>query len=68
MMPNDLLPWETVYQQTQRWLKAGVFEVMAHDLRMLVRQFGRTRGPADGGHSGESHAAIESRERLPRRL
>jgi transposase len=36
-MPNDLPPWEAVYQQTQRWLKAGVFEAMVHDLRALLR-------------------------------
>ncbi len=33
MMPNDLPPWYTVYQQTQRWLKAGVFEDLVRDLR-----------------------------------
>jgi transposase len=38
MMPNDLPPWHTVYQQTQRWLKAGVFEDMVRDLRMLMRE------------------------------
>lgn len=38
MMPNDLPPWYTVYQQTQRWLKAGVFEDMVRDLRMLIRE------------------------------
>jgi hypothetical protein len=27
-LPNDLPPWEIVYQQTSRWLKAGVFEAM----------------------------------------
>jgi transposase len=37
MMPNDLPPWEAVYQQTQRWLKARVFEAIVHDLRMLLR-------------------------------
>ncbi len=37
MLPNDLPPWEAVYQQTQRWLKAGVFEAMVHDLRQLLR-------------------------------
>jgi len=37
LMPNDLPPWEAVYQQTQRWLKAGVFEAMVHDLRELLR-------------------------------
>jgi transposase len=38
MMPNDLPPWYTVYQQTQRWIKAGVFEALVHDLRMLLRE------------------------------
>ena len=37
MMPHDLPPWPVVYQQTQRWLKAGVFETMVHDLRALLR-------------------------------
>src|SRR4030065_78194 len=37
MMPNDLPPWEAVYQQTQRWLKAGVFEDMVSDLRTILR-------------------------------
>ncbi len=36
-MPGDLPPWKAVYQQTQRWLRAKVFETMAHDLRALVR-------------------------------
>ena len=26
-----------IYQQSQRWLKAGVFEALCHDLRVLVR-------------------------------
>jgi transposase len=26
MMPHDLPAWHTVYQQTERWLAAGVFE------------------------------------------
>jgi transposase len=37
MMPNDLPPWWVVYQQTQRWLEAGVFEAMVNDVRMLLR-------------------------------
>ena len=37
-MPNDLPPWYTVYQQTQRWVKAGVFEDLVRDLRMLLRE------------------------------
>src|SRR5687768_12070890 len=37
LMPHDLPPWYTVHQQTQRWLKAGVFEAIVHDLRVLLR-------------------------------
>ena len=37
-MPHDLPPWYTVYQQSQRWLRAGVFEDMVRDLRMLIRE------------------------------
>ena len=36
-MPNDLPPWEAVYQQSQRWLRAGCFEAIVHDLRALLR-------------------------------
>ena len=36
-MPNDLPPWEAVYQQAQRWLAAGCFEQLADDLRALLR-------------------------------
>ena len=37
LMPNDLPPWAAVYQQAQRWLKAGVFEALVRDLRRLLR-------------------------------
>jgi transposase len=37
LMPHDLPPWYTVYQQTQRWLRAGVFEAIVHDLRAVLR-------------------------------
>jgi transposase len=37
-MANDLPPWYTVYQQAQRWFKAGVFEDIVRDLRMLLRE------------------------------
>lgn len=37
MMPNDLPPWTTVHQQVMRWIQAGVFEAMAHDLRAILR-------------------------------
>jgi transposase len=38
LLPTNFPPWEAVYQQTRRWLAAGVFETMAHDLRMLLRE------------------------------
>lgn len=44
LVPNDLPPWEIVYQQTQRWLRAGVFEAMVHDLRLLLRSFAGRKG------------------------
>jgi transposase len=37
MIPNDLPPWSTVHQQAQRWIQAGCFEAMAHDLREVLR-------------------------------
>jgi transposase len=37
MIPNDLPPWFTVHQQGRRWMKAGCFEAMAHDLRAVLR-------------------------------
>jgi transposase len=44
-MPHDAPPWSTVYQQTQRWLAAGVFEAIVHDLRRLLREIAE-RAPA----------------------
>jgi transposase len=37
MMPHEMPPWWVVQQQTQRWLRAGCFEAMAHDLRAILR-------------------------------
>ena len=45
-MPNDLPPWSAVYQQSQRWLAAGCFEALAHDLRVVLRlAAGRSAAP-----------------------
>jgi transposase len=54
MMPHDLPPWHTVYQQSQRWLKAGVFEAIVHDLRELLRV-------AQGRNAQPSAAIFDSR-------
>jgi transposase len=53
-MPHDLPPWEAVYQQTQRWFKAGVFEEMVHDLRALLRL-------SEGRASEPTAAILDSR-------
>jgi len=37
MLPNDLPDWTVAYQQARRWFRAGVFEEVAHDLRMIRR-------------------------------
>lgn len=37
LLPTNVPPWPAVYQQTHRWISAGVFEAMVHDLRELLR-------------------------------
>lgn len=54
MMPNDLPPWHAVQQQTQRWVKAGCFESMVHDLRTVLRL-------AAGRNAAPSAAILDSR-------
>ncbi|HEX8374554.1 MAG TPA: IS5 family transposase [Geminicoccaceae bacterium] len=47
MLPRDFPPWPAVHQQAMRWVAAGVFEAMVHDLRLLLRDFaGRRRRPS----------------------
>lgn len=37
LLPGDFPPWHAVYDQARRWMMAGVFEVMVHDLRVVLR-------------------------------
>ena len=53
-MPNDLPAWSAVYQQAQRWMAAGCFEALAHDLRALLRL-------AAGRDAAPTAAIIDSR-------
>jgi len=53
-MPHDLPPWQVAYQQSQRWIKAGVFESLAHDLRAVLRI-------AEGRKESPTAAIIDSR-------
>ena len=46
-LPGDFPPWPAVYQQARRWLAAGCFEDMTHDLRELLRiAAGRNPSPS----------------------
>jgi transposase len=53
-LPTNFPLWETVYQQTRRWIAAGCFEAIAHDPRLLLRA-------ASGRHSQPSAATVDSR-------
>jgi transposase len=53
-LPHDFPPWSAVYQQTQRWLRAQVFETMVHDLRALLRV-------ADGRNHHPSAVILDGR-------
>src|SRR3712207_7894742 len=57
-LPHDLPPWEAVYQQTQRWLRAGVFEEMVHDLRALLRLSDRKSTRLNSSHANISYAVF----------
>ena len=64
-LPGDFPPWEAVYQQTQRWIKAGVFVDIVADLRQLLRQAqGRKKQPTAVILDGRTlQSSIESGER-----
>ena len=53
-VPHDLPPWAAVYQQTQRWLKAGCFEAIVEDLCAILRL-------AQGRNEEPSAAIFDSR-------
>lgn len=54
MLPHDFPPWPVVYQQAQRWIKAGCFERLVHDLRVLLRK-------AQGREAQPTAAILDSR-------
>lgn len=47
LMPHDLPPWAAVYQQTKRWLKAGVFEAIVDDRKSLIESGTRAKRTAN---------------------
>jgi transposase len=62
MLPHDLPPWEAVYQQTQRWIKAECFEAIVHDLREVLREAaGRAKQPSAAILDGRTlQSSVES--------
>ena len=36
-LPHEYPPWPAVYQQAQRWIRAGCCEALVHDLRVVLR-------------------------------
>jgi transposase len=53
-LPGDFPPWPAVYQQMRRWLAAGCFESIVHDLRVLLRA-------AEGRHVHPSAVIMDGR-------
>src|SRR3954470_17999096 len=60
-MPHDLPPWPAVHQQAQRWLRAGCFEALVHDLRTRLR-LAAGRGPAPPAAPPDSRPVQPSAE------
>lgn len=59
LLPHDFPPWAAVYQQTQRWIRAGVFEAMVHgrpldSMRAVLRL-------AEGRDAAPTAALLDSR-------
>jgi transposase len=54
LLPTNFPPWPAVYQQWRRWQKAGSFEAMVHDLRVLLRE-------AEGRRADPSAAIFDGR-------
>ena len=63
MLPNDLPPWTAVEQQAKRWMRAGCFEAMAHDLRAVMRLLHERAARTHGGGHGWAHAPKQPGER-----
>lgn len=54
LLPGDVPPWNAVHDQAQRWVAAGCFGAMAHDLRAVMRL-------AEGRSADPSAAILDSR-------
>jgi transposase len=43
-MLHDYPPWPAIHQQMQRWMRAGCFEQLVEDTRILLREFAGCKG------------------------
>jgi transposase len=64
-IPKDFPPWAAVYQQTRRWLDAGCFEAIVHDLRAVLR-FAEGRNPEPTAAVFDSRTVQSTPESGPR--
>jgi transposase len=64
-IPKDFPPWAAVYQQTRRWLAAGSFEAIVHDLRAVLR-FAEGRNPEPTAAVFDSRTIQSTPESGPR--
>jgi len=68
LLPSHFPPWAAVHQQPRRWLAAGVFEAIAHDVRILLRM-AEERAPEPHGGDLRQHdpPGLRLRHAQPRR-
>lgn len=66
-MPNDLPPWEIVYQQAQRWLRAGCLGTRG-GFAGAAAPIGRACSAAEDDDHRQPDITFHARERSPRRL
>ena len=82
-LPNDFPPWTAVYQQARRWMQAGGFKTLTHDLRIIMRVLAdrdespsavtidaRTlqSTPESGGRAGDDGAQKRTAAKFTQRL
>jgi transposase len=68
LLPTNFPPWQSIYGQAMRWMAAGCFEALVHELRVLLRlAAGRSPQPSAVVNRCP-HPARQRGERKPSRL
>jgi transposase len=68
LIPHEFPPWTVVHQQAQRWIAAGVFEALVHDLRAVLRLAAERTPQRERDGARRAHLAKLPRERRAGRL